>query len=172
MGQQDVLICDTQRRFVGALASGFRQLGWDVQTTSDEAEAGYRLLMWVDPDDLPQITILSMDNVSELLGFCSLLNDPEILTRVRVVAILDETAEEGVHELQRLGMIPVQANGDPWQQVKAILDRPSEGMPQEEPNATSMKTLRADRHDSPIHQHSEQMFPGRSRNSATAGKEH
>lgn len=156
MGQSGVLICDTQRRFLEALASGFRELGWDVHATYDDAEAGHRLLMWFDPHELPRIAVLNLDDADELLDFCLLLNEQAILTRVQVIVFLDESADTAA-DFRQIGIIPLPTSTDPWPQVKAVVDRLEEGHNSGDPTALlAMQELRAHQHANLNHQHSEQ----------------
>ena len=106
MGQSGVLICDTQRRFLETLTNGFRELGWDVHATYDDAEAGHRLLVWFDADELPRIAVLNLDDGDELLDFCLLLNEQEILTRVQVIVFLDEL-DDAAADFRQIGIIPL-----------------------------------------------------------------
>ncbi len=166
MGPSGVLICDTQQRFLGTLADGFRQLGWDVHATCDDAEAGYRLLMWVDADQLPQIAILNLDNVDESLDFCRLLSQQEVLAQVQAIVFLDGTSDAAA-DFRQIGVIPLLESTDPWSQVKAVVDRLEEAQPSKDPAA---QKLWAHQHVVLNHQHSEQTSSTPGRNSVASGK--
>lgn len=157
MGQPDVLICDMQGHLAAMLAGGFQRLGWSVQATHDDALAGYRMLMWIEPEQLPQIAVFAWDDPKDLLDFCSLLKGQEVLEHVRVIAILEELDADTVLAFQQLGVSLVQSSGDPWPEVMAAVDRIAEGHAADWPGASAAnQTLRADLHSSLNHQHVDQ----------------
>lgn len=155
MTQPGVLICDMPGACAAALAEGFERLGWNVQTTRDDAVAGYRLLMWIEPEQLPQIAVFNWDDPRDLLDFCAVLKDQEVLDHVRVIVILDEP--EAALAFQRLGVSLVQTSTDPWVAVKAEVARIAETCAACWPGfSPATQTLRADLHASLNHQHADQ----------------
>jgi len=126
MGKREVLICDADRQFVEKMASDLRHLGWTVHKTYSEAEAAYQLLMWYDPAELPELTILHLQNASELFEFCSVLKDEGIPGLTCVIVLLDELDEAALgasEDFAQLGITPVVKLDNPWPQVKAVMDQ-------------------------------------------------
>ncbi|MGI6417910.1 MAG: hypothetical protein ACOX1P_19830 [Thermoguttaceae bacterium] len=157
MRQPGVLICDMQRCFSSALVDGFERLGWSVQATHDDAVAGYRLLMWVDPEELPQIAVFNWEDPRDLLDFCLVLKDQGVLDHVRVIATLDGPGDGAAHALEQLGVSIVQNSAVPWPEVKAAVDRIAESCAADWPGVCSTEqTLRADLHSPMNHQHADQ----------------
>ena len=157
MRQPGVLICDMQRCFGSALVDGFERLGWSVQATHDDAVAGYRLLMWIDPEDLPQIAVFNWDDPQDLLDFCLVLKGQGGLEHLRVIATLDGPSASAADALELLGVSVVQISADPWPEVKAAIGRIAERCPADGPGACpTVQTLRADLHRSVNHQHADQ----------------
>ncbi|MBC8868352.1 MAG: hypothetical protein H8E44_02990, partial [Planctomycetes bacterium] len=90
MRRKEALICDSNRPFAETVAKELRSLGWTVHKTHDEAEAGYRLLVWYHPSELPELAILNTPDATGLLHFCTLLKEEGILELVSVIVLLDE----------------------------------------------------------------------------------
>jgi len=161
MGKREVLICDVDGQFAERLASGFGYLGWTVHRAYDESEAAYRLLIWYNPAELPELAILNLREASELLEFCSLLKDegiPALLTVIVLLDELDEAARGTAENFEQLGVIPIVKSDNPWPLIKAVMDR----------QGSSADRQRLDDHDTELRNHFDRSSQSKDRGSVRA----
>jgi CheY-like chemotaxis protein len=166
MREREVLICDARPDSAESLASQFRRQGWAVHKTCDEAEAAYRLLVWHDRTELPELVVLDLHEAADLLEFCAALKEEGILALVSVIVLLDAAASHALDELEQLGAVPLKKSGDLWPQINAVMNR-LRGLPSDDDQPGS-ETRRPDPCQSALRSHSGQITPAKARRSASS----
>lgn len=106
------LICDTERRIDEPVAQVFEQEGFVVHPTDDDAEAGYWLLMWNDPEELPGVALLSFEDDGQLLDFCGTLKQQDIVDQLPVFVLVDDPSGPVFDVLKAWGTIPMAKGSD------------------------------------------------------------
>ena len=121
MATPEVLICDPDRPSATALAQRFEQLGWCVHTASDEAEAGYRLLLWNTPSELPKLAILCLPEGRDLLEFCTILSQEHVVELLPVIGLFERLDGANEQAFTSAGVIPVLRSDDNWPAIRDVL---------------------------------------------------
>jgi CheY-like chemotaxis protein len=121
MATPEVLICDPDLPSATALAQRFEKLGWSVHTASDEAEAGYRLLLWNIPSELPKLAILRLPEARDLLEFCTILSQEQVVELLPVIGLFERLEGATEQAFTAAGVIPILRSDDNWPAIRDVL---------------------------------------------------
>lgn len=117
----EVLICNPDRTQTSALAARFLDMGWTVHATHEEAEAGYRLLLWNQAEELPALAILRLTPAKDLVDFCRILAEEDVTEYLPIVGWLEPQQTREQRLLRRLGIETVRHAEPIWPPMRDLL---------------------------------------------------
>jgi hypothetical protein len=117
------VILDAKQEYSEIIATALRRDGWTVLETEQEAEVGYQLLMWYDPSELPDLVVINVHDAREILDFCAILKEEEVLRLLPVIVLLNESDWNAAGEFERLDVNPLAKSGDLLPRIKELVER-------------------------------------------------